>query len=252
MLWIISGPTSVGKSTCIQSKQFSALTGFRPKKKLVIKPMDVPATDPRLLADADCIVHYNMLRPVSLFARSEATDATSQHEYQTRSIQFTADPWWIEFSHRTRDKPKRAIVLVANAGAIWERAGGRRGYNIEYWRSLYEKLNFPDIYRAWCAELERQQIPVTFVDATGSTYPSLDAAAAFEIVDRNVMNTTYSKQQIEKILQEERFHYQRVNLPYGLNTPGRDRTATRDLIFPEPLSGKSVLDVGSALGYFCC
>ena len=251
MLWIISGPTSVGKSTFIQSKQFAALTGFRPKKKLVIKPMDVPATDPRLLADADCVVHYNMLRPVSLFARSEATEATSQHEYQTRSLQFMADPWWNEFSRRARDKEKRAVVVVANLAAISERAGGRSGYNIKYWRSLYEKLNLPDIYRAWCAELERQQIPFTFVDASDSTYPILDATAAFEIVDRKVMNTSYSKQQIEKILQEERFHYHRVNLPYGLHTPGRDRSATRDLIFPESLSGKSVLDVGSALGYFC-
>ena len=251
MLWIISGPTSVGKSAFIRSEQFSALTGLRPKKKFVIKPMDVPASDPRLLADADCIVHYNMLRPVSVFAKHEATEETSHQEFQTRSIQFMADPWWKEFSGRARDKPKRAVVLVASVSAIVERAGGRRGYNIEYWRSLYQKLNLPDIYHAWCSELERQQVPFMFVDATGSTYPVLDAAAAFEIVRRNAMKTTYSKQQIEKILQEERFAYHRVNLPFGLHTRGRDRSATRDLIFRESLTGKSVLDVGSALGYFC-
>src|SRR6185503_15873090 len=33
--------------------------------------------------------------------------------------------------------------------------------------------------------------------------------------------------------------------------PGRDRSSTRDLIFRESLAGKSVLDVGPALGYFC-
>ena len=65
------------------------------------------------------------------------------------------------------------------------------------------------------------------------------------------MKTSYTKEQIEQILRDERFHYHRVNLPYGLHTPGRDRSATRDLIFPESLTGKSVLDVGSALGYFC-
>ena len=251
MLWIISGPTSVGKSTFIRSEQCFALTGSRPKKRLVIKPMDVPASDPRLVANADCFVHYNMLRPVSLFAKHEATKATSQREYQTRSIQFTADPWWNEFARRTKDKPKRAVVVVASMAAILERVGGRRGYNIEYWKSLYEKLNLPDIYRAWCSELERQQIPFTFVDATGSTYPTLDASAAFEIVDRNVMNTTYSKQQIEKILEDENFAYHRINLPFGLHTRGRDCSRTRDLIFRESLAGKSVLDVGSALGYFC-
>lgn len=65
------------------------------------------------------------------------------------------------------------------------------------------------------------------------------------------MGTTYSKEEIEKILREERFGYHRVNLPYGLHTRGRDRSQTRDLIFPESLAGKSVLDIGSALGYFC-
>jgi 2-polyprenyl-3-methyl-5-hydroxy-6-metoxy-1,4-benzoquinol methylase len=65
------------------------------------------------------------------------------------------------------------------------------------------------------------------------------------------MKTSYTKEQIEQILRDERFHYHRVNLPYGLHTPGRDRSTTRDLIFPESLTGKSVLDVGSALGYFC-
>src|SRR2546423_3543095 len=250
MLWIISGPTSVGKSAFIRSEQFSALTGLRPKT-LVLKPMDVPASDPRLFREVDCIVHYNMLRPVSLFAKHEANKETAQREYQTRSTQFTADPWWKEFSHLARDKQKRAVVVVASAAAIVERAGGRRGYNIDYWKSLYEKLNLPDIYRAWCEELERQRIPFVFVDATGSTYPALDAEAAFNIVDRNVMNTTYSRQQVEKILEEERFDYHRVNLPFGLHTPGRDRSRTRDLIFRESLTGKSVLDVGSALGYFC-
>ena len=65
------------------------------------------------------------------------------------------------------------------------------------------------------------------------------------------MRTNYSKEEIEKVLREERFGYHRVNLPYGLHTRGRDRSQTRDLIFPGSLAGKSVLDIGSALGYFC-
>jgi hypothetical protein len=184
MLWIISGPTSVGKSTFIRSEQFFALTRFRAKKKSVLKPMDVPATDPRLVAKADCVVHYNMLRPVSLFAKHEATEATSPREFRARSVQFTADPWWAEFICHTKDKPKRAVVVVASLGLIVERIGGRSGYNIPYWRSLYEKLNLPDIYRAWCAELERRAIPFVFVDATGSTYPLLEPDAAFAIIDQ--------------------------------------------------------------------
>ncbi|MEP6602908.1 MAG: class I SAM-dependent methyltransferase [Spartobacteria bacterium] len=65
------------------------------------------------------------------------------------------------------------------------------------------------------------------------------------------MKTAYTEEEIKRILAAEKFTYQRVQLPYGLSTSGKDRSATRDLIFPERLAGKSVLDVGSALGYFC-
>src|SRR5581483_11679778 len=252
MLWIISGPTSAGKSTFIRSDECFALTGL-PSKTSVIKPMDdLPGRlNPRLFTEPNCFLHYNMLRPVSLFAKHEATDTTPRSEYQARSVDFKADPWWNEFARRAKDQQMRAVVVVANIASIRERVGRRRGYNIPYWNSLYDKLNLPDIYRAWCAELQRQEIPFVFVDATGSTYPILDADAAFEIIERKVMNTAYSKEQIEKILAKEDFSYHRVNLPFGLHTPGRDRSRTRDLIFRESLAGKSVLDVGSALGYFC-
>jgi len=65
------------------------------------------------------------------------------------------------------------------------------------------------------------------------------------------MKTSYAKEEIERILRDEHFRYHRVNLPYGLHTPGRDRSSTRDLIFPPSLAGKSVVDIGCALGYFC-
>src|SRR5438067_1006241 len=65
------------------------------------------------------------------------------------------------------------------------------------------------------------------------------------------MTLAYTRAQIEQILREQKFEYHRVDLPFGLHTPGVDRSATRDLIFPESLVGKTVLDVGCALGYFC-
>lgn len=63
-------------------------------------------------------------------------------------------------------------------------------------------------------------------------------------------SSPFTKEEIEKILQEEEFVYHRVDLPYGLHTPGQDRSATRDLIMPESMAGESVLDLGCALGYF--
>lgn len=65
------------------------------------------------------------------------------------------------------------------------------------------------------------------------------------------VNQRYDKEEIERLLRERNFEYQRIPLPFGLATPGQDRSATRDLIFPASLAGKRLLDIGCALGYFC-
>jgi len=65
------------------------------------------------------------------------------------------------------------------------------------------------------------------------------------------MTTKYSKEEIERILEDHSFEYQKVALPYGLQTPGADRSDTLSLVYPESLEGRSVLDIGSANGFFC-
>lgn len=57
-------------------------------------------------------------------------------------------------------------------------------------------------------------------------------------------------QNIERLLSEEEFRYQRILLPDGRQTPGDDRSATLNLILPPDLSGKSLLDIGCRYGYF--
>jgi 2-polyprenyl-3-methyl-5-hydroxy-6-metoxy-1,4-benzoquinol methylase len=61
----------------------------------------------------------------------------------------------------------------------------------------------------------------------------------------------YTKEEIKKIISGHKFEYHKVNLPYGLHTKGENRNETRELIFPNSLEGKSVLDIGCALGYMC-
>jgi SAM-dependent methyltransferase len=92
------------------------------------------------------------------------------------------------------------------------------------------------------------------VDSTNDAYPIIesdDRLPAIVNQDDSSSTKSYTKEQIRKILRERTFQYHRVDLPFGLHTKGADRSATRDLIFPKSLAGKTVLDVGSALGYFC-
>ncbi len=64
--------------------------------------------------------------------------------------------------------------------------------------------------------------------------------------------TITTKQAIleEKLLQEE-FLYQRITLPSGKIVGTHDRSSSLEVMFPDDLSGKTVLDVGCNYGYFC-
>jgi SAM-dependent methyltransferase len=56
---------------------------------------------------------------------------------------------------------------------------------------------------------------------------------------------------VRRFLATEQLAYQKIQLPYGLFTPGTDRSEFCESIFGPDLAGKTVLDIGSYLGYFC-
>ena len=60
-----------------------------------------------------------------------------------------------------------------------------------------------------------------------------------------------TREEVERILAEHKLNYQRVELPYGLSTPGKDRRRTANLALPDSLEGKTVLDIGCNIGFFC-
>ena len=59
-----------------------------------------------------------------------------------------------------------------------------------------------------------------------------------------------NKTDIENFINERPKWYQKIKLPYELETPGKDRDAMLEEIFPADLKGASVLDVGCAEGFF--
>jgi 2-polyprenyl-3-methyl-5-hydroxy-6-metoxy-1,4-benzoquinol methylase len=63
--------------------------------------------------------------------------------------------------------------------------------------------------------------------------------------------TDWTEERIRRLLDEEELDYQRIALPFGLSTTGNDRSGILDRVLPPDLSGKTVLDVGASLGYFC-
>lgn len=61
---------------------------------------------------------------------------------------------------------------------------------------------------------------------------------------------SYSKSEIEALLEQEQFVYQQIALPYGLHTTGADRSPTARMIFPDRMQDASVLEIGCCYGYF--
>jgi SAM-dependent methyltransferase len=58
--------------------------------------------------------------------------------------------------------------------------------------------------------------------------------------------------EVERFLAETKLEgYQRIELPHGLATAGRDRSSSLDAVFRYSVQGRSVLDVGCKYGYFC-
>jgi len=65
------------------------------------------------------------------------------------------------------------------------------------------------------------------------------------------MSTTWSREQVQALVDEGGFYYQNIELPYGLSTGGTDRSPTARAIFPDDMAGKTVLDLGCKFGFFC-
>ena len=61
----------------------------------------------------------------------------------------------------------------------------------------------------------------------------------------------HTEKKITEFIDTENLKYQSVALPYGIKTPGDERTEAINIVNNELKRGQSVLDIGSFLGLFC-
>lgn len=256
MLWIISGPSSVGKSEFMANS-----CGFI--HGLPYKAPIVRATEPHLLDEldqADLLYHYNILRPFHSKERARNQRASKQQSIVPSDTGFQQDPSWTRLVSSGRSK--KAIVLVASKQTIVQRVGLRQtventadvssqsnDYPSQYWSKLYAEVDLLAVYQAWLRELRALGIPYTLIDSNTRDYSVIENEDLLPSIVNGV-DSNYTRTEIEETLRERKFGYHRVELPFGLHTPGADRSETLDLIFPGSLQEKTVLDVGTALGYF--
>jgi hypothetical protein len=156
MLWIISGPTSAGKSTFIASPRAFALTGLPPECPVLWPSMTLQLSDMRM---RDAFFHYNILRSVAPKHWPAELAGQCVEAVTLEAIRFDRDRRWIELldSH----VEKKAIVLVAGKQTLVQRIEQRsineepdlsgreaKDYPTTLWLRLMEQVDLPALYAA--------------------------------------------------------------------------------------------------------
>jgi len=248
MIYLICGPSSVGKSTYLQTNEALSAFGLETKPPLIF-PDEVGSRDLPLPPYA---VHYNILRPIhSLEDQDGLTSANTQWSYDID------EPWQriVKLSG-----PKKAIVLVASIQDLRTRVAVRptiepelravsHPYPNEYWSKIYQVLDLKLVYQIFVAQLQALGIESEFVLSRDGKFTSLRSTEIYKTLEDKRLK--YTHERIAEIIKSPIFEYQQVPLPFGLSTRGQDRSGTVSASLPKDLSDCSVLDVGSALGLFC-
>ncbi len=201
MLWIISGPSSAGKSRFLLSPRCQEITGLPPGTP-VVWPLTSQALDGPLRGDL--FYHYDVLRPLTLRSNRKPKGliwalsaglrlaGIRSHTRTAAGLPaFEADPKWKDLTHR--DMEKKAVVLVAKKETILRRMRERKiierkelnqwdgmDYPVGHFLQLLRPVDLAALYQAWCRELERQDIPYLLIDSTGDAYPILNDSEAFK------------------------------------------------------------------------
>ena len=257
IIWIISGPSSVGKSDFIKNQRCAQITNFPPNTPVIMGY----SFDSNKYDGTPIYFHYNILRPLDIKLKKKRKEKSIKYFGVHREFNFDEDEKWKDLLRSP--STKKAIVLISSKETILKRLDKRRiveskklskrketHYPHKKWRNYYKQLNLIALYQQWFNELKVRGIPYKIIDASDRNYSIIKHnEQLYDLLGEG--SKKYTKNQIIKILKDQKFEYHRVNLPYGLHTPGDDRSLTRDLIFTESIEGKTVLDIGCALGYMC-
>ncbi len=266
MAVVVIGPSSVGKSTLLQSNTRKAYIDSKYTDVILayeLKPDQIKNNS---------IIHYNMLHPglVSYrklklsYQRLQLRTEEQRWNAINKNWDFNAEPI---FSTILNSKMiDRCIVLVAPVQELLERIDNREIANPEgrkpgkypgsFWTQAITYLHLNRIYEQLFDLLEQHHIPY-------DVYFSSKQVDGFALSDRVYvhanLNAQYAplpeKTQVNTIAQSPECRYQSVRLPYGIITSSKqykhlpaDREAIFKNLLPENLTDSSVLDVGSAMG----
>jgi len=203
MIWIISGPSCVGKSSFIQHGYVEQFTGL---------PSSIPTIFPLTLECSQNLpktffFHYNILRPYRIVTKKHTWKVFFKSFLNKIHI-FPKIFSNYYFSIYKKDLPwqkllkinipKRAIILVTGKEELLRRAGSRslfedsffhgekiEGYPSIEWIEYLMSIDLEKIYLNWFDELVRHNIDYTILDSTNFFYRRLSLEDALLIINKN-------------------------------------------------------------------
>lgn len=205
MMWIICGPSSVGKSTFIESGKAGIFAGL---------PANTPTIFPvELEKDLDCsnsnyFFHYNILRPLTVLRDAPVTNniffklktafiprarIEKRRDVVKRFLLYEDDISWSKLL--SIDCEKKAIILVSSREEIIERVKRRTTvenktftktnqgkYSSSFWLDIYNRIHLEDVYEIWQRELDRCDIPYIYIDTSNENYHVVDNKYLTEVI----------------------------------------------------------------------
>jgi hypothetical protein len=161
MIWIVSGPSSSGKSTFLDSPRAQEITGL-PPSTVVWFPKEIGGDGPQ--PGPDAFIHYNILRPLQRSPRPQ--------DIELGPKLFEGDKQWRAILALPGEK--RAVIVVADRATLMARVkargevekGDAHAYGVAKWMKLYNAISVDAVYRAWRGELIRRGIHFVEIDGT--------------------------------------------------------------------------------------
>jgi hypothetical protein len=181
MIWIVSGPSSVGKSTFLKSDYFIKKFNIQEETDKTLFAYQVNES----LSDSineTTFLHYNICRSIQNKKASRKILFKKLPLPLTREKNYTyEDTKWDIIT--SLDKTKmHVIVLVASKEELLKRISTRQyneplytkesksNYPKHKWKKLYKSLNFEKLYSSWCNELDTKNINYTLIDSSSTDY----------------------------------------------------------------------------------
>ena len=169
-IWIVSGPSSSGKSTFIASERCRTLTGLD-LDMAVITAGSFRAGK----IERPSLVHYNILRPYVID--------------REQPYNFANDKKWRNICSSGHDL--EAIIIRTSRDVLLHRINTRKiverkaitgkpekSYNRKKWGTIYSTIQLDELYGQWLLELEKNGIPYVTVNGNNSEFEILNAHGA--------------------------------------------------------------------------